>query len=70
MPQALPHKKIVKKFTNKFKRHQSDEYVKVKDSWRRPRGIDSRQRKKCALRLRPCGQTHIPVPTPPGCNGW
>merc|ERR1712185_187837 len=28
------------------KRHQSDEYVKVKDSWRRPRGIDSRQRRK------------------------
>ena len=61
--------KIVKKKTNRFKRHQSDEYVKVKDSWRRPRGIDSRQRKKCALRLRLRGQTHIPVPTPPGCNG-
>merc|ERR1719231_258244 len=46
MVSPLPHKKIVKKKTNKFKRHQSDEYVKVKDSWRRPRGIDSRQRKK------------------------
>merc|ERR1711935_1076297 len=42
----LPHPVIVKKKTNRFKRHQSDEYVKVKDSWRRPRGIDSRQRKK------------------------
>ena len=46
-PTPLPHPKIVKKKTNKFKRHQSDEYVKVKDSWRRPRGIDSRQRRKC-----------------------
>ena len=45
-PTPLPHKKIVKKRTLKFKRHQSDEYVKVKDSWRRPRGIDSRQRRK------------------------
>ena len=46
MPTPLPHKKIVKKRTLKFKRHQSDEYVKVKESWRRPRGIDSRQRRK------------------------
>ena len=46
MPTPLPHPVIVKKKTNRFKRHQSDEYVKVKDSWRRPRGIDSRQRKK------------------------
>mmetsp|Transcript_16070 Transcript_16070/g.36481 ORF Transcript_16070/g.36481 Transcript_16070/m.36481 type:complete len:134 (+) Transcript_16070:69-470(+) len=46
MPKPLPHPKIVKKKTNHFKRHQSDEYVKVKDSWRRPRGIDSRQRRK------------------------
>ena len=69
MPTALPHPTIVKKKTNRFKRHQSDEYVKVKDSWRRPRGIDSRQRKKCALRLRQRGQSLVPVPTPPGCNG-
>merc|ERR1712022_46383 len=40
------HKKIVKKRTLKFPRHQSDEYVKVRASWRRPRGIDSRQRRK------------------------
>merc|ERR1711934_387055 len=46
MPTALPHPTIVKKKTKKFKRHQSDEFVKVKDSWRRPRGIDSRQRRK------------------------
>tara|TARA_B110001452_G_scaffold204507_1_gene174474 strand:+ start:83 stop:355 length:273 start_codon:yes stop_codon:yes gene_type:complete len=46
MPKALPHPTIVKKKSNKFKKHQSDEYVKVKESWRRPRGIDSRQRRK------------------------
>ena len=45
-PSPLPHKKIVKKRTLKFPRHQSDEFVKVKASWRRPRGIDSRQRRK------------------------
>ena len=43
MPKALPHPTIVKKKSNKFKKHQSDEYVKVKESWRRPRGIDSRR---------------------------
>ena len=52
-PTVLPHKKIVKKRTLRFKRHQSDEFVKVKDSWRRPRGIDSRQRRKYVLRLFP-----------------
>ena len=45
-PTVLPHKKVVKKRTLKFNRHQSDEYVKVKASWRRPRGIDSRERRK------------------------
>lgn len=53
MPKALPHPTIVKKKSNKFKKHQSDEYVKVKESWRRPRGIDSRQRRKCAPPLSP-----------------
>merc|ERR1711988_356220 len=45
-PKPLAHKKIVKKRTLHFPRHQSDEYVKVRASWRRPRGIDSRQRRK------------------------
>ena len=64
MPTPLPHPVIVKKKTNRFKRHQSDEYVKVKDSWRRPRGIDSRQRKKYALRPSPLRQASRPHPVP------
>ena len=50
MPKALPHPTIVKKKSNKFKKHQSDEYVKVKESWRRPRGIDSRRESIIAAR--------------------
>ena len=50
-PTPLPHKKIVKKRTLHFPRPQSDEFVKMQKrggatSWRRPRGIDSRQRRK------------------------
>jgi len=45
-PTPLPHKKIIKKRTLKFPRYQSDEQIKVKSSWRRPRGIDSRHRCK------------------------
>merc|ERR1711977_645259 len=38
--------KIVKKFGRKFKRYQSDRKIAVKESWRHPRGIDGRQRRK------------------------
>ena len=38
--------KIVKKRTKKFIRHQSDRYVKLSDSWRKPKGIDNRVRRK------------------------
>jgi len=38
--------RIVKKKTNKFIRHQSDRYVKVKDNWRKPKGIDNRVRRR------------------------
>ena len=38
-PQHIP---ILKKRTKKFKRHQSDRYHSVKESWRKPKGIDNR----------------------------
>merc|ERR1711890_34764 len=38
--------KIIKKRTKKFIRHQSDRYDKVKQSWRKPKGIDNRVRRK------------------------
>merc|ERR1712159_48489 len=44
VPMSRP--KIVKKKTTKFKRHQSDRFARVGESWRRPKGIDSRVRRK------------------------
>jgi len=44
--QPAAHKVIVKKRTKKFTRIQSDRFVRVKASWRRCRGIDSRFRRK------------------------
>merc|ERR1739848_662745 len=46
MAVPLTRPKIVKKKTNKFKRHQSDLHDRVSESWRRPKGIDSRVRRK------------------------
>ena len=46
MAVPLSRPTIVKKKTNKFKRHQSDRFVTVKEAWRRPKGIDSRVRRK------------------------
>merc|ERR1712003_146583 len=37
---------IVKKRTKKFIRHQSDRYDKLKQNWRKPKGIDNRVRRK------------------------
>merc|ERR1712121_249164 len=39
-------KKLVKKRVKKFIRHQSDRYVKVKQNWRKPKGIDNRVRRR------------------------
>ncbi|XP_021756785.1 60S ribosomal protein L32-2-like [Chenopodium quinoa] len=39
-------KKIVKKRVKQFKRPQSDRKIFVKTNWRRPKGIDSRVRRK------------------------
>lgn len=39
----MPHNiTIVKKRTKHFKRHQSDRYHGVGESWRKPKGIDNR----------------------------
>ncbi|CAA3001422.1 60S ribosomal L32-1-like [Olea europaea subsp. europaea] len=46
MAVPLLDKKIVKKRVKKFKRHESDRYVSLKTNWRRPKGIDSRVRRK------------------------
>lgn len=46
MANPLNSVKIVKKRTRKFKRHQSDTKIRVPESWRRPKGIDSRVRRK------------------------
>ncbi|UYV63557.1 RPL32 [Cordylochernes scorpioides] len=44
--QPLTRHKIVKKRTKKFIRHQSDRYDKIKPSWRKPKGIDNRVRRR------------------------
>ncbi|CAB16594.1 60S ribosomal protein L32-A [Schizosaccharomyces pombe] len=37
---------IIKKRTKPFKRHQSDRFKRVGESWRKPRGIDSCVRRR------------------------
>merc|ERR1711934_414409 len=44
--QPASRPKIVKKHRKRFTRHQSDRYDCVHDSWRKPRGIDSRIRRR------------------------
>ncbi|RHN42600.1 putative ribosomal protein L32e [Medicago truncatula] len=46
MAVPLLTKKIVKKRVKHFKRPQSDRKICVKENWRRPKGIDSRVRRK------------------------
>ncbi|VEL14640.1 unnamed protein product [Protopolystoma xenopodis] len=42
----LPHPKIVKKHRKKWFRHQSDLFKRLGEKWRRPKGIDSRVRRR------------------------
>jgi ribosomal protein L32E len=46
MVQPLPKPKIIKKRRAHFNRHQSDRLKKLDPSWRRPKGIDNRVRRK------------------------
>ncbi|KAI8917107.1 hypothetical protein PhCBS80983_g00109 [Powellomyces hirtus] len=54
MVAPLVKRTIIKKRTKKFKRHQSDRYKKIDESWRKPKGIDNR------VRRRFCGQIAMP----------
>nr|ABX44835.1 putative 60S ribosomal protein RPL32 [Flustra foliacea] len=42
----LKRPQVVKKRHKKFIRHQSDRYVKVTQTWRKPKGIDNRVRRR------------------------
>mmetsp|Transcript_32497 Transcript_32497/g.32225 ORF Transcript_32497/g.32225 Transcript_32497/m.32225 type:complete len:134 (-) Transcript_32497:434-835(-) len=46
MVTPLKKMKIVKKRTKTFDRHQSDRKLAVKRSWRKPKGIDNRVRRR------------------------
>lgn len=45
-PTPLVKKTLVKKRSKKFTRHQSDLFNRVKPSWRKPKGIDGRVRRR------------------------
>lgn len=46
MVAAKKHVPIVKKRTAHFNRHQSDRFMRVDPSWRKPKGIDNRVRRR------------------------
>merc|ERR1712026_482684 len=54
MAQSVSTKKIVRKRNKRFIRHQSDRFDRVDQSWRKPKGIDSRVRRRFK------GQTLMP----------
>eukprot|EP00920_Eleutheroschizon_duboscqi_P025025 GHVT01061886.1.p1 GENE.GHVT01061886.1~~GHVT01061886.1.p1 ORF type:complete len:135 (-),score=17.46 GHVT01061886.1:567-971(-) len=45
-PVSTVKRPILKKRTKKFKRFQSDRFKRVKESWRKPKGIDCRVRRR------------------------
>ncbi|CBX96706.1 60S ribosomal protein L32 [Plenodomus lingam] len=46
MVAAKKHVAIVKKHAKRFNRHQSDRFMRVDPSWRKPKGIDNRVRRR------------------------
>jgi len=46
MVSAKKHVPIVKKRTKHFMRHQSDRFMRVAATWRKPKGIDNRVRRR------------------------
>ncbi|PRP89662.1 hypothetical protein PROFUN_00004 [Planoprotostelium fungivorum] len=46
MPAPINAGKKVKKVVHKFRRFQSDRFLRVDEAWRKPRGIDNRVRRR------------------------
>merc|ERR1712087_601901 len=46
MVHSVNTSKIVRKRTKRFHRHQADRFMRVDQSWRKPKGIDSRVRRR------------------------
>ena len=44
--QGIAKRNVVKKYKGKIKRWHSHQFMKVGESWRKPKGIDGRQRRK------------------------
>lgn len=78
MVQPLVKRASIKKRTKRFQRHQSDTNIGVKPSWRRPKGIDSRVRRKfkgCGIIMPNIGygtnkKTRHQLPSGESCVRW